>query len=505
MRQIYFLIVFTIGILLLSACGRSNIAENDYPAESETSATARTVSMQNDALPIRTLTILSPNIYELEIRRATTLMALEAAELPEDERFYLNVDPTFYDWQDWENQLQRLQIRMMAGDSYDLIFLDRHPLWHYVQAGFFTDFYTFIDADPTVSRKDFFQEPLTALEIDGGLYALPMSFGFHYAFINASLPEYIIQRFSQYDTVTFCTLMDIYTYLMENYGHEYDHLNFFGGSPPFANDGPRRVLESYMASFIDMDNRTANLMDSRFIDFLHRHRQVFASWNPTGNVYCVFFRSVLRERINYDVFWIASSDFGPSFTLIPGQRKQDYFLHGVPIANTDDRLIISPEYATYAGTRGSVCITAGDNAWLAWEFTKHLIETFDYFSTFQNLYIYVDGVGYRELYGMRWPHQHTLTSSISRVLYANNWDSALWGRAYIPYILMDRLDMIQQEIDAGIARVSEYNEMPMVRAFPFIPEDLTAANLELFNRRVISAEVLAQRLQNSISIWLLGG
>jgi len=504
MRKRWFICPLIAGVLLLAACGSGDFTEKDYLVDVVYSNIAQTVAIQENTLPARTLTVLAPNIFSWEIRQADIRMRYIAENhLPEDERFHLDLDVTYYYWQDWEEQLQRLQIRMMAGDNYDLFFWDGHPLWHYVQAGFLVDFYTLIDADLYVSREDFFLNPLEALEIDGGLYALPMSFGLHYAFINATLPEHLVYQFSQYDTITLSCLMDIYIELQQNYSHEFGHLSFFGGSPPFASDGPNRVMASYMTKFIDMDNRTANLMDDRFINFLHRHRQVFAGWNPVGNVYCVFFRGTVRERVAEDAFWIASSELGAGFAINPEQMVQSYFLYGIPIADANGRLIISPEYGFLGGTLASVCITAGDNVKLAWEFTKHLINIFDFWNSGHNQYYMFRNHGVS--IDIWHPHSLKMTTPILRELYVNNWTSALLGRLNLEIYYRYGMQAVERDIETAISRLRIYNEMPMAMAFPFIPEDLGAANIELFYRGVISAEVLAQRLQNSISIWLLGG
>jgi len=486
------------GILLLASCSKEDVVENESRATD--SNIAQTVAIQENTLPVRTLTVLAPYEYEWEVHRAELRMRYEAENyLPEDERFRFEIDLTLYDRNDWENQLQSLQIKMMAGDSYDLFFLDRHPLWHYAQAGFLVDFYTLIDADPHVSMEDFFLSPLAAMEIDGGLYSLPMSFGFHYAFINASLPEHMIHRFSQYNAVTFSDLMDIYIELQQNYGYEFGHLNFFGGSPPFASNGPNRVLESYMVGFIDMDNRTANLVDNCFIDFLYRHRQAFTGWNADDRIYYWRVRpGHLRERSREDAFWIASTYRDPGYAVYSGQMQQPYFLHGIPMIDTGGRLMISPEHGVDGGTRASVCITVGTNSKLAWGFSKHLVHIFDYWSVRGWMTWYPHDVRWR-------PHTFLMTSSISRDLYAYDWISNFWLNFYMPNYVLGRTHIIEQDIEYAMVRISAYNEMPMAMAFPFIPEDLTAGNIDLFNRGLISAEVLAQRLQNSISIWLLGG
>jgi ABC-type glycerol-3-phosphate transport system substrate-binding protein len=85
---------------------------------------------------------------------------------------------------------------LMAGQGPDIFMLHAHSYWHYALSGYLADIYTLIDACPYASRGDFYTNALKPFEIDGGLYALPMSFGPEYIAINASLPQPLLDRFS---------------------------------------------------------------------------------------------------------------------------------------------------------------------------------------------------------------------------------------------------------------------------------------------------------------------
>jgi ABC-type glycerol-3-phosphate transport system substrate-binding protein len=70
-----------------------------------------------------------------------------------------------------------LNLDILSGNIPDVIMLANDmPFENYVNKGLFADLYEFIDADPDISRDDFFRNLLTILETDGRLYAVAASF-----------------------------------------------------------------------------------------------------------------------------------------------------------------------------------------------------------------------------------------------------------------------------------------------------------------------------------------
>jgi len=501
MKKLWILSLIAAGILLLSACGScDNTDENGPPPEDDIVQANYGGVMQDEETgpPVRSLSILAPSQYEPEIRRAMLNLNIQQMLLPEDARVEWDFDLNFYYWTDWEQQVQRLQVMLMAGEGYDLFFLDGHPLWNYAESGFLADFYALIDADPLLNRGDFFHNPLAAMEINGGLYAMPMSFGFTYVLINAELPESIIQRFSQHSTITFSELMDIYIDLQLEYGHEFGHLHFYGGASPFVSDGPRRVMESYMASFIDMDSRTVDLVNDQFFDFLNRHSQVFDGWSPAGRGFVAFGRaSNLVERAELDAFFITSGYQDPAFSLFE-YVEQPYFLHGIPISDANGRLLIAPEHRHMSGTITVACILAGGNTDNAWEFTKQLINIFNDFAIESKILEANTGVSSS--------HNWLVSSPILHSLYESHMPLIFDQLFSFNTVRDGDPDVLRQYVDDAVAKLAAFNEMPMAMAFPFVPDHVGLEDdIDQFTRGLISAEVLAQRMQNSISLWLIGG
>ena len=68
--------------------------------------------------------------------------------------------------------LEQLGLDIASGDAPDLYDLRGLPISQYIQMGLLEDMYPYIDADPSMTREDFFPSLLEAMEVDGGLYCL---------------------------------------------------------------------------------------------------------------------------------------------------------------------------------------------------------------------------------------------------------------------------------------------------------------------------------------------
>lgn len=475
MRKKLLFAAVIISILLLAACGNNPDAEAD-----------------EDALETKSLSVLAHESYIQAVRSAETSMALDARLLPPDERFNFSVELTAYSHLDRDAQQQRLQVAMMAGQAYDIFFLDRHPLLAFAQSGFLTDIYTLIDADPTTNRDDFFSQPLTALEIDGGLYTFPASFGFSYVFINADLPESIVDRFLQHKSITFLELIGIYIDLMQEYGAAYDHMNFTGGSSRFAFM-PSFVLHHFMSGFIDVENQTANLTDIDFINFLNAYNQIlqgYWQWDRDSFWTADFPRALHLQAGEY-AFWIASALRDPGYAFFDAQP---YFIHGIPLADDDGRLIMNIE-----DSWANICITASADGALAWEYTKYLLSTFDQLSA---LLTPENRVASYSTFQMQ------LTSPITQDLFSAHMPGAFdrfisWMPSQYRDPIANDIYYHKQQTENAIVRLAALNEMPVALSTSFVPDHLIQDDFELFSQGAMTAEDFAQQLQNRVLLWLI--
>lgn len=72
---------------------------------------------------------------------------------------------------DYEAGLTKLRTEMLAGNCPDIIDLSSMPAKQLAAKGLLTDLYPLLDADPELSREDFFPSVLKAMENNGKLYS----------------------------------------------------------------------------------------------------------------------------------------------------------------------------------------------------------------------------------------------------------------------------------------------------------------------------------------------
>ena len=507
-----------ITMLLLTACGSTKI----------------------EAQPItdHVLTILARNNYEAPIRQAEQALLAEWAQRPDKEGHTLTIELTTFHPNDEANQLTRLDTMLMAGQAYDIFFpvADHRHIREYAQSGFVTDFYPLIEDCPYTNINDFFTNALEAWEIDGGLHVFPWDFSFNYAFVNMDLPQDIISRFTQLNAISVAQLVNMYHDLLQYHAHDFAHFNFSHGG---TLHHPSKIVVAHMNNFIDFKSHAAHLTDDAFITFItdftsvfdDRHlrgqdRQYWTNWwknaylegatyafNPHslrmiargansftwGTGWHAQWRWEAIESVTMqpNAFLVESRNLFPGAAVIHEEVFLPYFAHGIPLTDEYGRLLIADRTEYPAG----ISISSAANGAIAWDFSRHLINAFNKreVHSFQTLF-YPHSLGIpivRDLFDFRVYHSifnayifYSSFRMFPSIGTGNMRPGEEWrvehARAMVPYIL-------------------ELAEMPMTLTRPPIPDFLYADNLELLLRGIIAPQDFAQRTQNAVSLWLIGG
>ena len=464
--------------------------------------------------PTYTLTIFAFESYRYFLPRVTSAMA----SIWEEQGKSLNIDTTFYHYREREARLARLRVEIMAGQAPDIIFLNNdtwaveHSLRNFFTSGVFTCFYALIDNTPHLNRSDFYTNVLEAWEHEGRLYALPLTFGFEYAGINANLPQSIIDRFSALDTITMHELLRIYLDLKEMYD-EFEHFYIFRDDL-----SPFYVLSHSMNGFVDYRNRTSGLNDSGFVALLDDWQQVFNGRDlfkfEDERSMGIFmprtsFRNLSRFAQQY-VFIIEAGWLNPANALIPNATP--YFLHHIPITDEQGRLRMgktwltpgrSPSHAhgpTWrvmgAGHMAIPMISASADVDLAWEYVQHLIYVINYLQQPVE-----EGNLPRASLLTPIIREHFLPVAFS-ALQNSMYDHMRSGQDIIFASEAEQAEAFE----IAIARLAAYSEMPVTSPF-MIPRGLYGDLLDTFLRTprgsVFGAQQTAQELHNRVSLWLI--
>ena len=474
---------------------------------------AETALAGREQLPIRTLSVLSVEHFAPVFLEAGNRMAEEWARREYDYNFelaftsanfadYLPADPTLWTAETmtdaWQQMLARVGVALMAGQGHDIMCLSiLTNLWSHVETGLFTDIYQLIDQCPYTNRAGFFTQALAPFEMDGSLYAFPTNFGFAYVGVNEILPQSFIDRFTALDTITLPELMSIYLELQQY--PEFADIAFTNADLAAS---PYSAFHHVLLQYIDFPNSSANLTDSGFVAFLRDFRQLYNWANhpfdrfPHMSEYAhgqdfAPGRGAMERRVipfyhiqnvsEQYAFWIEDV-YAPALTMADSADAP--FLHFIPIADYQGSL-------TYVTSTPTLAVTAIADGDLAWEFIQHLI------------YVTVNPTRqaqYNDGWHAPWG-RYTLNTPISRAYFETHFtenlarifdDTHLGEAPYAP-----------EQVGRALARVANYNEMPMAYRNMPIPRSLYWDILEQFIRGLITPEDAAQQLHNRVSLWLI--
>ena len=178
---------------------------------------------------------------------------------------------------DYEAGMTKLRTEMLAGNCPDIIFLNGLPAKQLAAKGLLADLYPLIDADPELSREDFFPTVLAAMENNGKLYSTCSSFeivsaigasrvvgtepGWTYADLMAALQEMpegctvFSTGETRYDILQMCLMLDMDHFVDWNTGKVSFDSQEFIDLLNFAKNFPAEFdWENYEWSEEDNDN-----------------------------------------------------------------------------------------------------------------------------------------------------------------------------------------------------------------------------------------------------------
>jgi hypothetical protein len=502
--------------------------------------------------PRRTLSIRARDVDVHVIRQAAEAMQADWQARGIPYNFHVEID--YYRWNDLagvDARSARFLTELMAGMGHDMFIFD--PIVHNIHtlsnSGLLQNIYTLIDADPNTSLDEFFTQALKAFEINNGLYVFPTSFGMNYVRINAGIPQQFQDRFAQNPSITLVEMMELYLDLLDSYENEFGHLLFDDGAGITGIAHFNNALQTVMGEFIDFNAGIANLTDPRFIETLElmgvvyaksntQHRRqtvpalgyggwtwvrdsICANWNicmcdswcpcdwPCQGWFWGFIDRLHMEYLAQNYLFFAISMNLTQFEGFFTTTQPRGFVHHIPLADSRGRLLIDTP-GNFRQVWSGICITSGADGELAWEFARHL--NYAYANPTQGpTYVVVASRG-------DWGAQ-SLASPILRSVFRENTmqnfhyahDKLGIPNTYCPFdrFALPAFEGFQsrssrtQQFEAAIDRIAVYNEQPMTMLWPMIPPRLVQDPLDQFLRGLITAEIAAQRMQNSVSLWLI--
>jgi hypothetical protein len=508
------MLIILCSAFAITGCGRNNYETDEMDNFDE---------IQQHEESENTLRILAPTAYRLMIEHAEQNMRRSVPDF----RIELT---TYADNVDIMQHIQRMSIMMMAGQSYDIFFIEpQHPFLAYTQSGFLADIWQLIDACDRFERDDFYVQALEALTIGGGLYSFPLSVGFNFVGINANLPSSIIDMFTALDTITTDQMLGIYLALIDNYP---DYRNMLQISSCIYTMSPETLTLQKIMEFTDFANRRTYLNDGRFAQFLddlQRANSADVSSSLRNPLWMhLVNHEVLEHLSSHDVFIVKNRAYTPITAILDLELEEEqHFIGYIPLVDNMNRPITSMQPGMNSELRRTfgfnewrtLSIAISDNQQLAWNFvSRYLVQAQLNRSVLQMHRVHGRGPSGPIPAGVR-----TLDLPILRNLShtsINNTVSSIPTRPYDGYgavisnnmpdgqILGSNLVMPSagsprdEAVNIVVAHLEQLAEQPLAPML-LIPADIMGDHLELMLLGVSSPIETANRLHNIITLWLI--
>ena len=294
MKKLYIILI----ILFITACVRGNSNDNE---NAEDNTTADVIGL------VDSITISVDKFNEQII-----------SQIAND--FIVPVEIISYTFDKEEEHYNEIYSKIVAGIGPDIIIMPHHRLWTLIQNNLLADINQFIN------RNYFYENILSAYEINNILYNMPLSFAFNFIGINSNVPQDFIDRFSTLEYINIKDISNIYNDIISEYPEftEYSIIRDLG------------YLDSIKFEFdIDFNARTANV--TPLYDFITNITQIFEN---NRRVNMPFFSSITDEYIALLAeHYIFSSLTDPIDALFP--FAQTSFVDYKPFANMNGELVES--------------------------------------------------------------------------------------------------------------------------------------------------------------------
>jgi hypothetical protein len=286
--------------------------------------------------------------------------------------------------------------------------------------------------------------------------------------------------------------MEIYADLMSVYGGQFGHLDI-------GNHGRILTLFSHLVpyavgTFIDFENRIADLTNYLFVDFLYQLQRVFTleDMRSTNTMSIIPFADVmLMHGLSMEqVFFVASERLTPINAFFPLPPRHQFFSYFIPMVCEGGRLRV--DYTYQGPTWDNVLFPSVGNSALAWEFSQYLLEAMS--NPILRAYA-VRG---------RWGEM-SFATPIRRDLFEPRLRPILEYHVFSHPHLNYGMDEAAKNaaIDATIARMAELNERPVTVPPPLPPGAINLDAIEQLLSGIIAPAEAAQRLQNQITLWFM--
>lgn len=253
--------------------------------------------------------------------------------------------------------MYRIAIDLLSGTASDLIDLSGLDINHKAQSGLLVNIYDFMDIDSDFDKSDYYTNIFEAMEYDGGLYAMPLTFQYDMVYISKPLAESIGLDYENLKNISYTEMLDIYEKVKKTHASP-DNFCLMPGIT-------KNSFFSYESvDFFDIETGHANFDSDEFLQHLKLTKKLDTVYHPETKEW-----DFTRVGVGNEDFLIEDFMFS-KFTT----SNIDMVKMMIEFENTIDPVpfLSSKRKAPFGNLLGAYAISNNSkNKELAWEFLKY--------------------------------------------------------------------------------------------------------------------------------------
>ena len=253
--------------------------------------------------------------------------------------------------------MYRIAIDLLSGTASDLIDLSGLDINHKAQSGLLVNIYDFMDNDPDFDKSDYYTNIFEAMEYEGGLYAMPLSFNYDMVYISKPLAESIGLDYENYKYISYTEMIDIYEKVKKTHPSP-DEFYLMPGV------GKESFFKYESVDFFDIETGDANFDSEEFIQHLKLTKKLNTVYHPDTQEWDFTRVGVRNEDFLIKDFMFAkftTSDIDMKNMMVEFENT----ISPIPFISSKGKAPFSNLLSTYAISNNS------KNKELAWEFLKY--------------------------------------------------------------------------------------------------------------------------------------
>ncbi|MDE7364625.1 MAG: extracellular solute-binding protein, partial [Ruminococcus sp.] len=298
---------------------------------------------------VKTITIASPVIDDYMVQNYQNTIN----DFNRSQSNYRIKTVTITDEVDYKNALNML---ILTGEAPDIIYgMDYDNYVNYRKKGLFTDLYSLIDADETLSRDDFMPNVMPLLESpDGKLYGVCDNFYVNTLFTKSSLWNK--------ENWTLDEMLDLYDTVPSSYTHIYDDM---------CKADMLKIMLNCMTDMVDYENGTCNFNNPDFIkilEFCNRHvtKEPIPDKVTESEAFSNYYGEKYQRFGNDEIIFKSDNVFQYNYVKYMNCGGNDITFAGYPSTDGNGGIIIP---------NNLMCISEEcEDKQGAWEFLKYVMQ-----------------------------------------------------------------------------------------------------------------------------------